>query len=131
MHGAYQHHREVTASETRLRLTRGGRRSVTCMLAHRCLHTDDTLFLKSMREAIHEILTDVSDSFSTMIDMALANEIRVRVRSARGFNAPPPAATLIDAALIYQKGHLNTYASAIYASDVTLLFDIVEYSSAL
>lgn len=53
------------------------------MLAHRCLHTDDTLFLKSMREAIHEILTDVSDSFSTMIDMALANEIRVRVRSAR------------------------------------------------
>lgn len=35
-----------------------------------------------MREAIHEILTDVSDSFSTMIDMALANEIRVRVRSA-------------------------------------------------
>lgn len=52
------------------------------MLAHRCLHTDDTLFLKSMREAIHEILTDVSDSFSTMIDMALANEIRVRVRSA-------------------------------------------------
>lgn len=31
-----------------------------------------------MREAIHEILTDVSDSFSNMIDMALANEIRVR-----------------------------------------------------
>lgn len=30
-----------------------------------------------MREAIHEILTDVSDSFSNMIDMALANEIRV------------------------------------------------------
>lgn len=44
---------------------------------HRCLHTDDELFLKSMREAIHEILTDVSDSFSNMIDMALANEIRV------------------------------------------------------
>lgn len=34
-----------------------------------------------MREAIHEILTDVSDSFSTMIDMALANEIRVRLPS--------------------------------------------------
>lgn len=44
---------------------------------HRCLHTDDEFFLKSMREAIHEILTDVSDSFSNMIDMALANEIRV------------------------------------------------------
>uniref|UniRef100_A0A3B3X5G4 Uncharacterized protein n=1 Tax=Poecilia mexicana TaxID=48701 RepID=A0A3B3X5G4_9TELE len=38
---------------------------------------DDEFFLKSMREAIHEILTDVSDSFSNMIDMALANEIRV------------------------------------------------------
>lgn len=30
-----------------------------------------------MREAINEILTDVSDSFSHMIDMALANEIQV------------------------------------------------------
>lgn len=30
-----------------------------------------------MKEAIHEILTDVSDSFSQMIDMALANEIQV------------------------------------------------------
>lgn len=30
-----------------------------------------------MREAIHDILTDVSDSFSNMIDMALANEIQV------------------------------------------------------
>lgn len=47
---------------------------------HRCLHTDDKFFLKSMREAIHEILTDVSDSFSNMIDMALANEIRVTIR---------------------------------------------------
>lgn len=44
----------------------------------RCLHTDDEYFLKSMKEAIHEILTDVSDSFSQMIDMALANEIQVR-----------------------------------------------------
>ncbi|MED6256107.1 hypothetical protein ATANTOWER_020036 [Ataeniobius toweri] len=33
-----------------------------------------------MREAIHEILTDVSDSFSNMIDMALANEIRVLIK---------------------------------------------------
>lgn len=49
--------------------------------AHRCLHTQDELFLTSMREAIHQILTDVSDSFSTMIDMALANEIRVRLPS--------------------------------------------------
>lgn len=30
-----------------------------------------------MKEAIHEILTDLSDSFSHMIDMALANEIQV------------------------------------------------------
>ncbi|XP_039987847.1 protein inscuteable homolog isoform X2 [Xiphias gladius] len=45
-------------------------------ITERCLHTDDEYFLKSMREAIHEILTDVSDSFSNMIDMALANEIR-------------------------------------------------------
>ncbi|RXN09478.1 inscuteable-like protein [Labeo rohita] len=29
------------------------------------------------KEAIHEILTDVSDSFSHMIDMALANEIQI------------------------------------------------------
>lgn len=34
-----------------------------------------------MREAIHEILTDVSDSFSNMIDMALANEIQVCIFS--------------------------------------------------
>lgn len=47
------------------------------LLTHRCLHTDDEFFLKSMRDAIHEILTDVSDSFSNMIDMALANEIQV------------------------------------------------------
>lgn len=32
-----------------------------------------------MKEAIHEILTDVSDSFSQMIDMALANEIQVNI----------------------------------------------------
>lgn len=50
------------------------------LVAHRCIHTDDKFFLTSMREAIHEILTDVSDSFSNMIDMALANEIRVRKR---------------------------------------------------
>ncbi|KAM7397117.1 hypothetical protein PAMP_020114 [Pampus punctatissimus] len=45
-------------------------------ITERCLHTEDEFFLKSMREAIHEILTDVSDSFSNMIDMALANEIQ-------------------------------------------------------
>nr|XP_019934083.1 PREDICTED: protein inscuteable homolog [Paralichthys olivaceus] len=49
-------------------------------ITERCLHTDDEFFLKSMREAIHEILTDVSDSFSNMIDMALANEIRVLIK---------------------------------------------------
>uniref|UniRef100_A0A667X087 INSC spindle orientation adaptor protein n=1 Tax=Myripristis murdjan TaxID=586833 RepID=A0A667X087_9TELE len=51
-----------------------------CVFIHRCLHTDDEFFLKSMREAIHEILTDVSDSFSNMIDMALANEIQVLIK---------------------------------------------------
>ncbi|KAI4825768.1 hypothetical protein KUCAC02_021438 [Chaenocephalus aceratus] len=49
-------------------------------ITERCLHTDDEFFLKSMREAIHEILTDVSDSFSNMIDMALANEIRLLIK---------------------------------------------------
>ncbi|XDV52310.1 hypothetical protein PO909_021053 [Leuciscus waleckii] len=46
------------------------------VITERCLHTEDEYFLKSMKEAIHEILTDVSDSFSHMIDMALANEIQ-------------------------------------------------------
>ncbi|KAK2880457.1 protein inscuteable homolog isoform X1 [Channa argus] len=49
-------------------------------ITERCLHTDEEFFLKSMREAIHEILTDVSDSFSNMIDMALANEIQVLIK---------------------------------------------------
>ncbi|KAK0135742.1 Protein inscuteable [Merluccius polli] len=49
-------------------------------ITERCLHTDDEFFLKSMREAIHEILTNVSDSFSNMIDMALANEIQVLIK---------------------------------------------------
>ncbi|CAB1323538.1 unnamed protein product [Coregonus sp. 'balchen'] len=49
-------------------------------ITERCLHTEDKFFLKSMREAIHEILTDVSDSFSHMIDMALANEIQILIR---------------------------------------------------
>lgn len=43
-----------------------------------------------MREAIHEILTDVSDSFSTMIDMALANEIRVRLPASRPLTERSP-----------------------------------------
>lgn len=51
----------------------------------RCLHTDDEYFLKSMKEAIHEILTDVSDSFSQMIDMALANEIQVSCEIAETY----------------------------------------------
>ncbi|XP_077452890.1 protein inscuteable homolog [Stigmatopora argus] len=49
-------------------------------ITERCLHTEDEFFLKSMRDAIHEILTDVSDSFSNMIDMALANEIQVLIK---------------------------------------------------
>lgn len=61
-----------------------------------------------MREAIHQILTEVSDSFSTMIDMALANEIRVRVHAAwRLFGLTPgwgeaqlqPQLQLINAAV--------------------------------
>ncbi|XP_076878747.1 protein inscuteable homolog isoform X2 [Brachyhypopomus gauderio] len=50
------------------------------VITERCLHTNDEYFLKSMKEAIHEILTDVSDSFSQMIDMALANEIQILIR---------------------------------------------------
>ncbi|XP_035388133.1 protein inscuteable homolog isoform X3 [Electrophorus electricus] len=50
------------------------------VITERCLHADDEYFLKSMKEAIHEILTDVSDSFSQMIDMALANEIQILIR---------------------------------------------------
>lgn len=50
---------------------------LTCHFFYRCLHTEDEYFLRSMKEAIHEILTDLSDSFSHMIDMALANEIQV------------------------------------------------------
>uniref|UniRef100_A0AAY4DHT5 INSC spindle orientation adaptor protein n=1 Tax=Denticeps clupeoides TaxID=299321 RepID=A0AAY4DHT5_9TELE len=46
----------------------------------RCLNNEDEYFLKFMKEAIHKILTDVSDSFSQMIDMALANEIQVLIR---------------------------------------------------
>ncbi|XP_055778184.1 protein inscuteable homolog [Salvelinus fontinalis] len=49
-------------------------------ITEKCLHTEDEFFLKSMREAINEILTDVSDSFSHMIDMALANEIQILIR---------------------------------------------------
>ncbi|KAI2644066.1 hypothetical protein H4Q32_030648 [Labeo rohita] len=49
------------------------------IITERCLHTEDEYFLKSMKEAIHEILTDVSDSFSHMIDMALANEIQILI----------------------------------------------------
>lgn len=50
------------------------------VITERCLHTEDEYFLRSMKEAIHEILTDLSDSFSHMIDMALANEIQILIR---------------------------------------------------
>ncbi|XP_066556996.1 protein inscuteable homolog [Amia ocellicauda] len=49
-------------------------------ITERCIHTEDEYFLKSMKEAVHEILTEVSESFSQMIDLALANEIQVLVR---------------------------------------------------
>ncbi|TRY85897.1 hypothetical protein DNTS_011919 [Danionella cerebrum] len=50
------------------------------VITERCLHTQDEYFLRSMKEAIHEILTDVSDSFSITIDRALANEIQTLIR---------------------------------------------------
>ncbi|XP_006642549.2 protein inscuteable homolog [Lepisosteus oculatus] len=49
-------------------------------ITERCIHTEDDFFLKSMKEAVHEILTDVSESFSQMIDLVLANEIQILVR---------------------------------------------------
>ncbi|MGH0121245.1 UNVERIFIED_CONTAM: hypothetical protein FKN15_025952 [Acipenser sinensis] len=50
------------------------------IITERCIHTEDEYFLMSMKESIHEILTSVGESFSHMIDMALANEIQVLVR---------------------------------------------------
>ncbi|KAJ8249144.1 hypothetical protein GJAV_G00231640 [Gymnothorax javanicus] len=49
-------------------------------ITERCIHTEDEYFQTSMKEAIHEILTDVSDSFGQMIDMALANEVQILIR---------------------------------------------------
>lgn len=82
MYGADQYYREVTLNKANRHHEEILKRvyvelNSKCPFTCRCLHTDDEFFLKSMREAIHEILTDVSDSFSNMIDMALANEIRV------------------------------------------------------
>ncbi|XP_060784540.1 protein inscuteable homolog isoform X1 [Neoarius graeffei] len=71
------------------------------VITERCLHTDDEYFLKSMKEAIHEILTDVSDSFSQMIDMALANEIQMSGQKSapksvvwKHFTEQPPGTAL-------------------------------------
>ncbi|XP_033909863.2 protein inscuteable homolog [Acipenser ruthenus] len=50
------------------------------IITERCIHTEDEYFLMSMKDSIHEILTSVGESFSHMIDMALANEIQVLVR---------------------------------------------------
>ncbi|MGH0132493.1 UNVERIFIED_CONTAM: hypothetical protein FKN15_053939 [Acipenser sinensis] len=50
------------------------------IITERCMHTEDEYFLMSMKDSIHEILTSVGESFSHMIDMALANEIQVLVR---------------------------------------------------
>lgn len=72
-----------------------------------------------MREAIHQILTEVSDSFSTMIDMALANEIRVGGHAAGTPLGLTPGwgevqlqaqvqAQPTNAALCCRNGHLNT-----------------------
>ncbi|XP_023665943.1 protein inscuteable homolog isoform X3 [Paramormyrops kingsleyae] len=49
-------------------------------ITERCVHTEDEFLLRSMKEATQEILTDISDSFSQMIDMALANEIQILIR---------------------------------------------------
>uniref|UniRef100_A0A3P9LQA1 INSC spindle orientation adaptor protein n=1 Tax=Oryzias latipes TaxID=8090 RepID=A0A3P9LQA1_ORYLA len=65
-------------------------------ITERCLHTDDEFFLKSMREAIHEILTDVSDSFSNMIDMALANEIQVLIKQIESSDSTSTIGTSIN-----------------------------------
>ncbi|RXM99818.1 Protein inscuteable-like [Acipenser ruthenus] len=46
------------------------------IITERCIHTEDEYFLMSMKDSIHEILTSVGESFSHMIDMALANEIQ-------------------------------------------------------
>lgn len=80
MYGADKYYREVKKPAAHRMKREMGKTLINVdlkRLIYRCLHTDDEFFLKSMREAIHEILTDVSDSFSNMIDMALANEIRV------------------------------------------------------
>ncbi|KAL4622841.1 hypothetical protein GN956_G19898 [Arapaima gigas] len=49
-------------------------------ITERCVHIEDEGLLKSMKEAVQEILTDISDSFSQMIDAALANEIQILIR---------------------------------------------------
>lgn len=48
-------------------------------ITERCVQSEDQMFLKASREAIHRILTELSQDFSLMIDLALANEIRVLV----------------------------------------------------
>ncbi|XP_066515354.1 protein inscuteable homolog, partial [Hoplias malabaricus] len=72
--GSHLHKYETALLEKCMELT---------VITERCLHTEDEYFLKSMKEAIHEILTDVSESFSHMIDTALANEIQVLIKQVQ------------------------------------------------
>ncbi|XP_055011568.1 protein inscuteable homolog [Boleophthalmus pectinirostris] len=57
-------------------------------ITERCVQSEDQSFLKSSRESIHQILTELSQDFSTMIDLALANEIRVLVEQVESSSQP-------------------------------------------
>ncbi|CAL1594869.1 unnamed protein product [Knipowitschia caucasica] len=57
-------------------------------ITERCVQTEDQSFLKASRDTIHQILTDLSQDFSTMIDLALANEIRVLVEQVERSSKP-------------------------------------------
>ncbi|XP_072318035.1 protein inscuteable homolog, partial [Eucyclogobius newberryi] len=57
-------------------------------ITERCVQSEDQSFLKSSRESIHQILTDLSQDFSAMIDLALANEIRVLVEQVECSSQP-------------------------------------------
>ncbi|KAK7877702.1 hypothetical protein WMY93_031589 [Mugilogobius chulae] len=52
---------------------------------------DDQTFLKSSRESIHQILTELSQDFSSMIDLALANEIRRSISSLLSLTQDGPS----------------------------------------
>lgn len=57
-------------------------------ITEKCVQSEDQSFLKSSRESIHQILTELSQDFSSMIDLALANEIRVLVEQVECSEQP-------------------------------------------